>query len=396
MLPFREGGSMVGKREAVPERKPPESRSAFLELCNIDKRYGKFHVLKSVNLSIKKGEFLCIVGPSGCGKTTLLRTIAGLEEQDGGRIVLQGKDISAVPTAKRNCGIVFQSYALFPNLTVIQNIAYGMRKMRLKKSTREKRVFELLRMVGLEDQSSKYPAQLSGGQQQRVALARAVATFPSILLLDEPLSALDANVRQKLRTEICELQRRLGITTIMVTHDQKEALTMADRIIVMKDGHLIQCDSPQNLYRHPKNPFIAGFIGSMNFLQDWVHRKNNCFQRGSYALQRLVSSLPGDASVCTLAIRPENIRMFTEEEMNGDMINSFYGIVKSVEFHGASYRIVVKAFEDCFYECPDPVYLDVDLPMQVAERFELRNGSKVFLQLPPEHLLVFETDKMAS
>lgn len=400
MLPSRHGGSMKSEStdyKAFVHPQAFDSESTFLELKAIDKFYGKYHALKSVNLKISEGEFLCIVGPSGCGKTTLLRTIAGLEEQDSGSILLNGNDISTMPTSKRNCGIVFQSYALFPNLTIIQNIAYGMRKLKLRKTERHKRIHRLLKMVGLEDQSSKYPAQLSGGQQQRVALARAVATSPSILLLDEPLSALDANVRQKLRNEICQLQRKLGITTIMVTHDQKEALTMADRIIVMKDGHLVQCDSPQAIYRHPRNAFVAGFIGSMNFLPDWTHGRNNCFRYNSYMLQRLSSSLPEENNVCTLAIRPENIRLFSEEEVNASQTtNLLSAIIESVEFHGSSYHLTVKALNTHFYEHSRAILINVELSAQVARNFALNSGNHVFIQLPPEHLLVFDENIAAS
>ncbi len=218
------------------------------------------------SLSVGAGEFICFLGPSGCGKTTLLRIIAGLERQNAGTVRMAGRDVSALPPALRNYGIVFQSYALFPNLTVGRNVAYGLETRRTAADAIARRVDELLALVGLARHKDKYPAQLSGGEQQRVALARALAPSPALLLLDEPLSALDARVRQSLRHEIRGLQRRLGVTTIMVTHDQEEALAMADRIVVMNAGQVEQVGGPTEVYRRPNTPFVARFVGQMNFL----------------------------------------------------------------------------------------------------------------------------------
>ena len=204
----------------------------YLVIDRVSKNFGRFQALKDISLAIDKGEFVCFLGPSGCGKTTLLRAIAGLDVQSSGRIMQGGRDISALPPSERDFGIVFQSYALFPNLSIERNIGYGLGNMRMPRAEIAKRVGELLQLVGLTDQGRKYPAQLSGGQQQRVALARALAMSPGLLLLDEPLSALDARVRLRLRQEIKSLHRRLAITTVMVTHDQEEALTMADQIVV--------------------------------------------------------------------------------------------------------------------------------------------------------------------
>ena len=213
-----------------------------------------------------EGEFVCFLGPSGCGKTTLLRAIAGLDIQTTGTIEQAGADISALPPSERDFGIVFQSYALFPNMTVTRNVAYGLESQKRSRAEVRDRVRDLLELVGLPDQGDKYPAQLSGGQQQRIALARAIAMSPGLLLLDEPLSALDAKVRARLRYEVKSLQRRLGITTIMVTHDQEEALTMADRIVVMNHGVIEQVGAPAEIYREPASVFVADFIGTMNFL----------------------------------------------------------------------------------------------------------------------------------
>ena len=240
--------------------------TSYLEVRNLQKRFGDFTALGDVSLDVAEGEFVCFLGPSGCGKTTLLRAIAGLDPQTSGTIRQKGRDVSALPPAQRDFGIVFQSYALFPNLTVADNVGYGLVSRRQARGAIAKRVDELLALVGLPDAGPKYPAQLSGGQQQRVALARALATSPGLLLLDEPLSALDARVRLRLRHEIKALQRRLGVTTIMVTHDQEEALTMADRIVVMNQGAIEQVGTPQEIYRQPTTAFVADFVGSMNFL----------------------------------------------------------------------------------------------------------------------------------
>src|SRR5262245_43907144 len=236
----------TGARER-PMAAPIQSVAAgapYLRVRDLVKRFGPFIALKEVALDVSRSEFVCFLGPSGCGKTTLLRAIAGLDPQDQGTIEIAGRDVSRLPPAARDFGIVFQSYALFPNLTVFDNVAYGLVNRRRAKAEIAGRVGDLLALVGLHDQGSKYPVQLSGGQQQRVALARALATSPGLLLLDEPLSALDARVRVRLRDEIKALQRRLGVTTIMVTHDQEEALAMADRIVVMNQGVIEQVGTP--------------------------------------------------------------------------------------------------------------------------------------------------------
>ena len=225
-----------------------------------------FEALTGVALEVSRGELMVFLGPSGCGKTTLLRIIAGLETQDTGTIVQDGRDISRLPAIKRDYGIVFQSYALFPNLTIFDNVAYGLVNRRQGRGAIAARVAELLALVGLPDRGAKYPGQLSGGQQQRIALARALATSPGLLLLDEPLSALDALERVRLRGEIRALQQRLGVTTIMVTHDQEEALSMADRIVVMNHGRIEQVGTPREIYETPATPFVADFVGKVNVL----------------------------------------------------------------------------------------------------------------------------------
>lgn len=242
----------------------------FLSVRQVTRRFGAgsaaFTALDGVSLDVAQGEFVCLLGPSGCGKTTLLRIIAGLEAQDAGQIVAGGRDISNLPPRERDYGIVFQSYALFPNLTVAQNVAYGLEATNGNRSRMQARVSEMLSLVGLAGSEAKYPSQLSGGQQQRVALARALAPAPSLLLLDEPMSALDAQVREHLRIELRRLQRKLNVTTLMVTHDQDEAMAMADRIAVMSNGRIEQTGSPAEIYTHPATGFVAGFVGQANWL----------------------------------------------------------------------------------------------------------------------------------
>ena len=237
---------------------------AFLEIEQLGMCYGASRVLRNVSFSVDEGELIAILGPSGCGKTTLLNAVSGIAYPSEGKITLSGRDITALPPEKRRFGVVFQGYALFPNLTVEKNVAYGLASWDARK--RADRGREMLELVGLADFCGRYPNQLSGGQQQRVALARALAPEPHILLLDEPFSALDASIRQQLAEELRRLQRQIGITTIMVTHDQQEAMSMADRIVIMKDGRIAQTGTPAEIYEAPADRFVASFIGRMNFL----------------------------------------------------------------------------------------------------------------------------------
>src|SRR4051812_14793420 len=304
---------------------------SYLEVRNLHKRFGDFTALGDISLDVDEGEFVCFLGPSGCGKTTLLRAIAGLDPQTSGAIRQKGRDVSALPPSQRDFGIVFQSYALFPNLTVVDNVGYGLVSRRQKKGEIAKRVAELLALVGLPDAGPRYPAQLSGGQQQRVALARALATSPRLLLLDEPLSALDARVRLRLRHEIKALQRRLGVTTIMVTHDQEEALTMADRIVVMNHGAIEQVGSPQEIYRTPATAFVADFVGSMNFLSGTLEAPDRVKIGG-----RLLVCPPQDGlaagTAVSLCIRPEDVRV---RDLPADALNRIAVDVAELDFVGA-------------------------------------------------------------
>ncbi|MGY4676140.1 spermidine/putrescine ABC transporter ATP-binding protein PotA [Pasteurella sp. P03HT] len=242
----------------------------IIELRSITKSYGNKTIIENFNLTINNGEFLTILGPSGCGKTTVLRLLAGLEELDSGHIILDGEDITDVPAEQRYVNTVFQSYALFPHMTIFENVAFGLRMQKVPNEEIKPRVLEALRMVQLEEYADSKPAQLSGGQQQRIAIARAVVNKPKVLLLDESLSALDYKLRKQMQNELKALQRKLGITFIFVTHDQEEALTMSDRIIVLRKGHIQQDGSPREIYEEPKNLFVAKFIGEINIFNATV------------------------------------------------------------------------------------------------------------------------------
>ena len=304
--------------------------SEFLAVNGIGKRFGGFTALADIHLQVARGEFLCLLGPSGCGKTTLLRIIAGLETQDAGQVLVEGRDISHLPPAQRDYGIVFQNYALFPNLNLADNIGYGLRTGRTR---RRERVQELLALVGLSGDERKYPSQLSGGQQQRVALARALATCPKLLLLDEPLSALDARVRVHLRQELKQLHRRLGITTIMVTHDQEEALSLADTVAVMDHGTLEQVGSPEQIYRQPASRFVADFVGRSNFPPVTV------LGDGKVVLAGQEISVPGryPAGSARLFCRPEDLSIGPRHEPNLLM-----ALVESLEFLGPVRRVTLR------------------------------------------------------
>ena len=240
--------------------------SAIISIQGVSKRFGAFTALDDVSLEIEEGQFFALLGPSGCGKTTLLRCIAGFEQPTGGTILLDGADITALPPNRRPVNMVFQSYAVFPHMSVERNVAYGLKIDRVARAERERRVAEALEQVQLSDFAHRRPDQLSGGQRQRVALARALVKRPRVLLLDEPLSALDAKLRDAMRLELVDLQARIGITFVMVTHDQGEALAVADRVAVLQDGRLRQVARPEDLYRRPVDPFVADFIGRINML----------------------------------------------------------------------------------------------------------------------------------
>jgi iron(III) transport system ATP-binding protein len=312
--------------------------NSYLSLSGVSKYFGSFAALNDVSFEITEGEFICFLGPSGCGKTTLLRCIAGLETQNEGTIILGGKDISWLPPSSRDFGIVFQSYALFPNLKVSDNITYGLVNQKISAAKIQAKCSELLELVDLTDHVDKYPAQLSGGQQQRVALARALATSPGLLLLDEPLSALDAKVRSYLRREIREIQKRLGVTTIMVTHDQEEAQSMADRIIVINEGRIEQAGTPSEIYNHPATPFIADFIGTMNFVSAVVATPNSVDCK-TVSLKCDINDY-SIGSKLNCAIRPEDVIIGTIPDQSENTIDV---TITEVENLGSFSRLFLNA-----------------------------------------------------
>ncbi len=356
------------------------SPEPYLRIDRLSKHFGVFVALDEVSLEVFEGEFVCFLGPSGCGKTTFLRAIAGLDIQTSGTVVQAGKDISALPPSARDFGIVFQSYALFPNLSVEKNIAFGLENEKASKAVINQRVGELLDLVGLPDQGSKYPAQLSGGQQQRIALARALATSPGLLLLDEPLSALDAKVRTHLRHEMKALQRRLGVTTIMVTHDQEEALTMADRIVVMNHGVIEQVGTPTEIYREPGTLFVADFIGAMNQIDAVVINASQVEIGDKQFETRNHQYAVGQRVI--VAIRPEDI-VPTGGDGQLTTDNSFIAVVEEMEFLGSFWRVSLsnKQLGD--------IHLSADLSINAVRRLSVEPGKQIHIELPANSIWVF-------
>ncbi|MFJ1645056.1 ABC transporter ATP-binding protein [Streptomyces sp. NPDC088258] len=291
--------------EPPAPRNPTAPTTPHIEIDSLAAGYEGQRVLDVDRLSIRRGEFLSILGPSGCGKTTLLNSLAGFVRPTGGRITLDGVDLTDVPTHRRGLGLVFQNYALFPHMTVADNVAYGLKVRRVERAERDERVTEALRLVGLEQYAGRRPRQLSGGQQQRVAVARALATRPAVLLLDEPLSNLDAKLRREMRVELRELQQRLGITMVFVTHDQEEAMSLSDRIAVMNGGRVEQLGSPTEVYRTPATRFVAEFIGAANILEG-VGAADGSLVVGGARLDSGLASLRDGVPV-TLAVRPERV-----------------------------------------------------------------------------------------
>jgi len=355
-----------------------ESGSAFLTIRNLTKKFGDFTALKDISLDVFESEFVCFLGPSGCGKTTLLRAIAGLDIQTHGKITQAGRDISNLPPSERDFGIVFQSYALFPNLSVSKNVAYGLENRKLPRDQIDSRVTELLDLVSLPDQGNKYPAQLSGGQQQRVALARAMATSPGLLLLDEPLSALDAKVRGHLRGEIKDLQRRLGVTTIMVTHDQEEALTMADRIVVMDHGVIDQIGSPEEIYGTPATSFVADFIGTMNFIPGSVEGDGTA-KVGNVSLKCSTDGMKSGDAV-TVAIRPEDVNAQDISDGDDNIVNVE---IRHMEFLGAFYRAELGSVEF------GDQLIHADFSINLVRRKNVQVGATVPVRFPGQFIQLY-------
>ncbi|WP_289298551.1 ABC transporter ATP-binding protein [uncultured Reyranella sp.] len=330
---------------------PKAAKAVGIEIAGVNLSYGATHVLKDVALSIRPGEFFAFLGPSGCGKTTLLRLIAGFSQAQTGQVLLDGQDVAPLPPWKRDVGMVFQSYALWPHMTVAKNVAFGLEERRLPRGEIDRRVAQALELVGLSAFAERRPAQLSGGQQQRVAVARTIAIEPKVLLLDEPLSNLDAKMRVSVRRELRALQQRLGLTTIFVTHDQEEANTICDRIAVMDGGKIQQVGTPMELYEHPANLFVANFLGSANILDE----------------KSGVPIPPGKR----LVFRPQHAALSAPESA------ALRGPVTHREFLGATVRYGVRLGES---------EVLIETPFQSGS--ELRSvGDQVGVDLPPRRML---------
>jgi putative spermidine/putrescine transport system ATP-binding protein len=345
---------------------------APVALHDLRRSFGAVHALDGLSLDIAPGELVALLGPSGCGKTTALRILAGFESADSGTVSVDGTEVSRVPAAKRDMGMVFQSYSLFPNMTALDNVGFGLRMRKLRGAGRNRRAGELLDLVGLTDQARKYPHQMSGGQQQRVALARALAIEPRVLLLDEPLSALDAKVRLQLREQIRSLQQRLGTTTLFVTHDQEEALSMADRVGVMKDGRLEQVAAPGELYAEPATAFVAEFVGTMNRVPGRLQGQDEVSALGAVVPVRGGATGAGLSGDVDVLVRPEGLRIAVQPGGNG--------IVTDRTFLGSVTRVSVRLSGD--------VTVKVDQPTVDAAALPL--GTSVQVSLPGMPVLVAE------
>ena len=345
---------------------------AYLELRELHRAFGPVVALKGINVELQQGEFLSLLGPSGCGKTTALRLVAGFDRPDAGSIVVDGKDITRVSPSKRDMGMVFQAYSLFPNMTAAQNVEFGLRIRRQKRNDRRSRVPELLELVGLGDAGKRYAHQLSGGMQQRVALARALAIEPRVLLLDEPLSALDAKVRVQLREEIRRIQLELGITTLYVTHDQEEALAISDHVAVMYGGRIEQMGSPVEMYNTPATPFVAEFIGTMNRLEATVvdGSSGEVDHGGKLLTVSAARGLPRGERVLVL-VRPESLELQRTE--NGTIGGGLVGEVLTHTFLGSTTRVKVIG---------DGVDLIADIPTTRIDALPV--GASVVAKIPVE------------
>lgn len=354
----------------------------YLSIRHLTKAYDGNTVLRNIHLEVEKGMFLSLLGPSGCGKTTILRILAGLTEADSGTIELDGRVINGLPAHKRNMGIVFQSYALFPHMTVAQNVAYGLEQRKMDKKEIRRKVADAIDMVQLTGYENRKPKQLSGGQQQRVALARALVIEPDLLLLDESLSALDKQLRLNMQVELRQIQKKVGITTIFVTHDQEEAMTMSDKIAVMKDGGIVQVDTPENVYERPVNKFVASFLGQANFIKGTVVE-----QQG----ERYTLKMDGDQTMqfetaqknlqlgesCTVTVRPEKIRLSPDATEKG-----LKGTVKFITYAGNTtiYRIDVGGHEFIVQQ------------QNMSGTASFRTGDHVYLHWDKIHTLVFKDE----
>ena len=344
-----------------------------VRLEGLSRHYGDVKALDGLDLTLHPGELVVLLGPSGCGKTTTLRLLAGLEDADTGRVMVGGQDVTGLPASKRDMGMVFQAYSLFPHMTVKDNVAFGLRLRHKPKAERDKRAMDMLELVGLTSQAGRYAHQLSGGQQQRVALARALAIQPQVLLLDEPLSALDAKVRAQLRDEIRRIQLEVGTTTLFVTHDQEEALAIADRVGVMRNGRIEQLGSPTDVYSRPETPFVAEFVGLSNRLAGEV-RGGEVIVRGCKL--PLVEQDTPDGQVVAL-VRPEAVSLASRAPESGTGDGPLTGTVIAITFLGATSRVTVDLGDT-----------RVMAQLPTSEASALTAGSRVVLAIRPDPVLV--------
>ena len=360
-----------------------------VDIRDIVKQFGSVMAVDGFSLTVQRGEFVSLLGPSGCGKTTLLRLLCGLLTADSGEIIIDGQDMSNVPTNKRDIGLVFQNYALFPHMTVFDNLAFGLRMRKLAKPEIEEKVTRALELIGLPEAFDRSPNQMSGGQQQRVALARALVIEPRLLLMDEPLSNLDAKLRKEMRVETLRIQKRLGITSIYVTHDQEEALTLADRVVVMNEGHIMQIGDPADIYERPENLFVANFIGKINSFQCEVIE-------GSVPSGDAVVRLDGVGKLrvrcsthlsvgerVTVAVRPERIQMSNKRHDSGNKEateNCFRATIDTVMYSGPTTGCMLSfgAKKDLMIE-----------EQNYSGPSDYKVGQKVDVHLPVENLLVY-------
>ena len=355
---------------APENEKTVQDGAATVEFRALHRRFGSTVALDALDLTVRPGELLALLGPSGCGKTTALRMLAGFEEPDSGAVLVDGQDITGVPAHRRDAGMVFQSYSLFPHLSALDNVAFGLRMRKVRTAERRSRAAELLELVGLADKGERFPHQLSGGQQQRVALARALALRPRVLLLDEPLSALDAKVRTTLREEIRRLQQELGITTLFITHDQEEALSMADRVAVMRAGRVEQCSTPTELYSRPATAFVAEFVGTTSRIPGVMVTPDTVEVLG----RRVPATGDGIAAGAhvDVLLRPEGVDVTPDPDAEGRVV--------ATAFLGATTRVTVRL--------PDGGEVKADVSTRRAA--ELPVGTTVAVGLPDQAVLVVD------